>query len=253
MFAAIKNFFKVILYKPLFNLLLFFAWLVPGHSVGWAIIIVTFLVRLALWPSSLKTLKAPLQMRQYAPELKAIQEKYKDDRQAQSQAQMAFYKEKGINPLAGCLPLLIQLPILLIMYRVFITGLNSIRPDLLYSFTPHLATINSIFFGINLLHPDKFWILPLLAGGAQYFQTRSMQAINPAAANSNDPTAMMNKQMMYLFPLMTFFIARSLPSGLALYWFVTSIFSLGQQVYVAKTYKPAKATASVSVRSKKKG
>lgn len=252
MWVAIKGFFKVILYQPLFNLLLFFAWLVPGHSVGWAIILVTVLVRLALWHSSVKTLKAPLQMRQHAPELKAIQERYKDDRQAQAQAQMAFYKENGINPLSGCLPLLIQLPILLVLYRVFITGLNQVRPDLIYSFTPHLNTINSNWFGINLIHPDKFWILPLLAAGAQFLQTRNMQALNPTVAGANDPTAMMNKQMMYIFPLFTFFIARSLPSGLALYWLVTSIFSLLQQIYVAKTFVPTPAKAAVTVRSKKK-
>ncbi len=254
MWTAIKGFFKVILYKPIFNLLVFFAWLIPGHSVGWAIIIVTLLVRLALWHTSLKTLQAPLQMREHAPELKKIQERYKDDKQAQAQAQMAFYKENGINPLGGCLPLLIQLPILIIMYQVFRTGLTAIRPDLIYSFTPHLSTINANFLGINLLHPDKLWILPILAGVAQFFQARHMQKLNPVAAsgNANDPTAMMNKQMIYLLPLMTFFIARSLPAGLALYWIATSVFSLAQQVYVAKTFKPKATKAVVTVRSKKK-
>lgn len=252
MWTAIKEFFKVVLYQPFYNLLVFFAWLVPGHSIGWAIIIVTILVRFALWHSSLKTLQAPLQMRAHADELKKIQEKYKDDRQAQAQAQMQFYKENGINPLSGCLPLLIQLPIIFILYRVFITGLNSLRPDLIYSFTPHLSTLNTSFFGINLIHPDKYFILPLLAAGAQFLQTRHMQRLNPpTATGGSDPTAMMNKQMTYLFPVMTFFIARSLPAGLALYWIATSLFSLGQQVYVAKTYQPKAAKATVTVRSKK--
>src|SRR5688572_19626042 len=100
----IKEFFKTILYQPLFNLLVFFAWLVPGHSIGWAIILLTLLVKLILWVPQAKALRSPLQMRAHQDDLRALQEKHKNDRAGLAQAQMAFYKEKGINPLAGCLP-----------------------------------------------------------------------------------------------------------------------------------------------------
>ncbi len=246
-----KEFFKIILYKPLFNLLVFFAWLVPGHSVGWAIILLTLLVRVVLWKTSVHALIAPMKMRQYQPELKAIQERHKDDRNAAATAQMAFYKEKGISPLSGCLPLLIQLPILIILYRVFIVGLNQIRPDLIYSFTPHLSTINPVFLGINLGHPDKLFILPALAAILQFVQAKHMQSLNPAATSGNDPAAAMSKQMIYLLPAMTLFIAYRLPSGLALYWVTTTLFSLLQQLYVAKTFKPA-PEAQLTVRTKKR-
>lgn len=250
--AAIKAFLKVILYQPLFNIMVFFAWLIPGHSIGWGIIFLTLLVRLALWAPSLKTIKTPILMRQYQDDIKEIQDKYKADRAAQSQALMAFYKEKGVNPLAGCLPLLIQLPILLILYRVFITGLSNVREDLIYSFTPHIGTVNAMFFGINLAHPEKIF-LPAIAAILQFLQAKHMQMLNPpAASGSNDPTAMMSKQMTYIFPFMTFFIALSLPAGLALYWSATTLFSLLQQIYVAKTFKPVVSKVAVTVRSKKK-
>jgi YidC/Oxa1 family membrane protein insertase len=248
----IKDFFRIILYQPLFNLLVFFAWLVPGHSIGWAIILLTFLVKLILWIPSRKSIEAPLQMREHQPEIKKIQERYKDDRTAQSQALMAFYKEKGINPLSGCLPLLIQLPVIFVLYRVFIDGLNSLRPELIYSFTPHLDSINALFFGIDLTKPDRF-VLPLVAAILQYFQARHLQKLNPpTASNSNDPAAIMAKQSQYLFPIMTYFIAFTLPAGLALYWSANALFSVFQQVVVAKSFKPKEPTVQVTVRSKKK-
>lgn len=191
-------------------------------------------------------------MRAHQGEMKEIQERYKDDRNAQAQALMQFYKERGVNPMSGCLPLLIQLPILIILYRVFITGLNVIRPDLLYSFTPHLATINSHLFGINLAVPDKLFILPLLAAGLQFVQARNMQALNPISNNANDPAAMMGKQMMFLGPIMTFVIAFRLPAGLSLYWVTTTLFGYLQQLYVSKTYKSPSTNAVVTVRSKQK-
>jgi YidC/Oxa1 family membrane protein insertase len=245
----IKEFFKTVLYQPLFNLLIFIAWLVPGHSLGWAIIGLTIIVRILIWPLTIKPLLSSLHQRQFQPELKELREKYKDDRAAQAQAQMAFFKEKGINPLAGCLPALIQLPILLILYRVFITGLKSERLDLLYSFTPHVA-VNPIFFGIDLGHPNRL-VFPLIAAGLQFFQTKHMQKLNPVSGDKNDPTAAMTKQMVFLFPIMTFVVALSLPAGLALYWAVAALAQWLQQLYVERNFKPTASKVAVSVRSKK--
>jgi len=248
----IKEIFKQALYRPLFNLLTFFAYLVPGHSIGWSIIFLTLLVRLALWLPSAKALKAPLQMRQYSAEIKQLQDRYKNDRAAQAQALMAFYKEKGINPLSGCLPLLIQLPVILILYRVFVAGLGSSRLDLLYSFTPHVDQISNIFLGIDLAKPDRI-ILPALAAILQFIQTRHYNQLNPTQTAGSDPTAAMTKQMQYIFPLMTYFIALSLPAGLALYWSTTTLFSLIQQIYVTRTFQPTTSgTVAVTVRTKKK-
>lgn len=243
-----KEFFKVILYQPLFNLLVFFAYLVPGHSVGWAIIMLTLLVRLVLWVPNAKAIKAPLLLRQYQPELNELQEKIKDP-QERARAQMAFYKEKGINPLSGCLPLLIQLPVLLILYQVFITGLRDIRPDLLYSFTPHMDSINSHFLGIDLAKPDKIF-LPLLAAVLQFFQVKFSQQTAPAPVNKNDPAAMMGKQMLYIFPAMTYFIGSTLPAGLSLYWATTTAVQAYQQYIITKNFKLPDKRVEVKVRKK---
>jgi YidC/Oxa1 family membrane protein insertase len=248
----IKDFFKIILYQPLFNLLVFFAWLVPGHSMGWAIIIMTLLLKTLMWKLQAKPLKSQLEMRAHQGEIKAIQEKFKEDRAAQSQAVMAYYKQHGINPLAGCLPLLIQLPILIVLYRVFMVGVSDLRPDLLYSFTPHLEVINPFFLGADLSKPDA-WLWPLIAAGAQFLQSRTFLAFNPpapTAGGKSDPMVMMNKQMLYLFPVVTFFFARIVPSGLAVYWAVSAIFQTAQQIYIFRTYKVAQAAASVTVREK---
>jgi len=246
----IKEFFKTILYQPLFNILVFLAWLVPGHSIGWGIIGLTALVRVALWVPSMKALTAPLKMRQHQDEIKAIQEKYKDDRTAQAQALTAFYKQQGINPLSGCLPLLIQLPILFILYRVFFDGLRGQRLDLLYAFTPHPEALNTIFFGVNLAEADRL-VLPLLAASSQLLQSWYTMKLNPQPTSKDDPTAMMNKQMIFIFPIMTYFIASRLPSGLALYWIATSAFSLLQQLTVQRRFAQ-KPTATVTIRQKKK-
>lgn len=248
----IKEFFKTILYEPLFNLLVFFAWLVPGHSIGWAIIMLTALVKVILWAPSIKGIRAPLQLRQYQPEIKALQEKHKNDRAAQSQALMAFYKEKGVSPFSGCLPLLIQLPVIFILYRVFITGITSLRPDLVYSFTPHLDSINTMFFGLDLSKPDRL-ILPIIAGAFQFLQAKHFQKISPPnTSDPKDPTSIIAKQSVFLFPVMTFFVAMSFPAGLALYWATSTLFQWLQQLYVAKTFVPATPKVSVQVRSKKK-
>jgi len=244
----IKTFFKVTLYQPFFNILIFLAWLAPGHSIGWAIIGLTALVRAALWVPSVKALTAPMKMRQHQDEIKAIQEKFRNDRTAQAQALTAFYKQQGINPLSGCLPLLIQLPILIILYRVFLDGLQTQRADLLYSFTPHAETLNTLFFGIDLAKPEHF-ILPILAAGFQLLQSWYTMRLNPQPAGKDDPAAMMNKQMIFIFPIMTYFIASRLPSGLALYWIATSVFSVLQQWVVQRSFTQ-KPVAKVTVRKK---
>src|SRR3972149_8720304 len=146
----LKYLLKLILYQPLYNALIFLVWLIPGHNVGLAIIILTVIIRLILLPSSMKATRQQKRMRDLQPEIQAIQARYKDDKAKQSQEIMAFYRENKINPLGSCLPLLIQLPILIILYYVFIHGLSTERFDLLYDFTPRPEVINTGFLGLNL-------------------------------------------------------------------------------------------------------
>jgi len=229
--VTLKLILKLILYQPLFNALIFLVWLIPGHNVAWAIIVLTIIIRLILVPSSLKASRAQFRMRNLQPEIQKIQEKYKGDKQKQSQALMEFYKVNKINPLGSCLPLLIQFPILIVLYYVFINGLNTSRFDLLYSFMPRPEFINTMFLGLNLAQPDR-WILPVIAGVLQYFQSRQLMPL--AKQGTQDTQAMIAKQMMYLMPLFTVIIAGRLPAALPLYWIITTIFGIAQQWYVMR-------------------
>ncbi len=239
------NFLKTIIYYPLYNLLIFFAWLVPGHSIGWAIIILTIIIRLILLPASLKASKAQVRLQLIQPEINKIRKEIKDQ-QAQGRAMMELYKKEGVSPFGSCLPLLIQLPIIFILYRVFYNinryGLNL---DNLYSFTPHVDSVNTYFYGLNLAKPE-LWVLPILAGLTQLILSKMMLPPTPVEKNVErksggldniDTFAMANKQMVYIFPLITFFFARSLPAALSVYWIVTTLFGIVQQIYVNRVIK----------------
>lgn len=226
--AILKLIVKTILYQPLFNALIFLVWLIPGHNVAWAIIILTIIVRIILLPSSLKAARAQIRMRDLQPKLKEVQEKYKHDKQKQSQALMEFYKENKVNPLGSCLPLLIQFPILIVLYYVFIHGLNTDNYYLLYHWVPRSDVLNTVWLGLDMAKPDR-WILPLIAGGLQFIQSRQMMPPKPKDGSKADPAAAISSQMMYLMPIFTIFIAGKLPAALPLYWIITTLFAIGQQ------------------------
>ena len=242
-----KALLKTILYKPLFNALIFLVWLIPGNSVGWAIIILTIIVRLALLPSSLKANRSQIKLRELQPELTKIQAKFKDDKQAQSQAIMAFYKKHKVSPWGSCLPLLIQLPILLVLYYVFINGLSTARFDLLYEFTPRPDSINPMFFGLDLTLPDKY-ILPVIAGIAQFVQGYQMQG-SLGGKKSGDQKADMqmalSKQMLFIMPIFTVFIAMRLPAALPIYWIITTLFGIGQWWWAQKSIPKSEITEEI--------
>ncbi|MCL5410729.1 MAG: YidC/Oxa1 family membrane protein insertase [Patescibacteria group bacterium] len=238
------NFFKIVLYNPLYNLLIFLAWLVPGHSIGWAIIILTVIIRLLLWSNSIKAARAQVKMQAIQPEINRLRKEIKDQ-QEQGKALMALYKKEGVSPFGSCLPLLIQMPIIIVLYQVFRAGVDQSNFSLLYSFVPHPEKINAFFLGFNLAKPD-LWILPILAGVTQFILSYLMQ---PKVATQSkvdiksgdfDPMQMANKQMVYFFPLITVFFARSLPSALSIYWIVTTLFGIIQQLYVNKHIRKEK-------------
>jgi len=237
-----KAFFETILYQPLYNLLIFLAWLVPGHSIGWAIILLTIIIRTLLLPTSIKAARAMAKLSLLQPEMNRIRKEIKDQK-AQGRALMELYKKEGVSPFGSCLPLLIQLPILIILYQVFRAGVDPGSFNLLYAFTPHPDIVNPHFLWFNLASTDK-WILPLLAGGSQFILSKMMMppipAIDPnkkAGDAMTMATQAMNKQMIYLFPFITIVFARSLPAALSLYWIVTTVFGIFQQMYVNESIR----------------
>lgn len=234
------NFLSVVFhsffYQPLFNGLIFLYNIFPIHDLGIAIILLTIIIRLILYPLNQKAIASQAILTKLQPQIKEIQEKYKADRTKQSQVLMAFYQENKINPASGCLPILVQLPFLFALYRVFLDGLNPEKLSGLYSFIHKPEEINTLFLGLINLAQNNYW-LAILAGALTYWQSKMMTAsrANPAkSATDGDFASAMNKQMLYFMPLFTVFIAWKLPSGLTLYWVIATLAGIGQQYLIFK-------------------
>lgn len=244
-------FFLHILYQPMFNLLVGLYDLIP--NMGVVIIFVTIIIRILLFPLYQKQLKAQRSLQNLNPELEAIKVKYKDDKEAQSKAMMEFYKEKKVNPLSSCLPLLIQLPILIALYQVFMSGLQNPDFTLLYSFIKTPESLSPMFFGSINLATTGNWVLAILAGATQMWQTWMMMpkkdtkkkeivlgADGKPVKKQSTPeelTQAMNRNMMFFMPLLTVWFAFQFPAGLALYWVVTTLFAIAQQAFILKKNK----------------
>jgi len=202
--------------KPIFMVLL---WLY-NHigNWGWAIIALTFLVRLILYPLTYKGMVSMQKMKEIAPKVKEIQQKYKGDPQRMNAAVMELYKKHGANPLGGCLPMLLQIPVFFAIYRVL---LNAVE----LQGAPWMLWVN------DLSRMDHTYILPILMGASMFFQQR----LTPT--NFTDP--MQEKVMKYLPVIFTFFFV-TFPAGLVLYWFVNNLFSIAQQLIINRQFQNAK-------------
>lgn len=225
--------FNDLLYRPLFNLLVFFYNVIPGHDFGLAIILVTLLLRAVLFPLSRKGIKSRKALEELQPKIKEIQKKYKD-KEEQAREMMKFYKENKVNPASGCLPLLVQLPILIALYRAFINVIDPNSLNALYPFIRNPGSLNTSFLGIvDLAVPSVF--LAVLAGIFQFIQSRIMFKPSSAKIQSSgkmDIQKTMGRQMTYFMPFITIFIALKFPAGLPLYWAVTTLFGIGEYLLV---------------------
>ena len=221
--------FNVILYQPLFNALIFLYQVIPDFGI--AVIALTVLIRLLLYPSTAKSIKSQQAMSEIQPKVKEIQDKYDDDKEKQAQEMMELYQDKNVNPFSGCLPLLVQLPILIGLFRVFYRGFEQEQMKYLYSFVSNPGVIDQSFLGlVNLAEPNA--VMAVLAGVFQFFQTKTSTASTPQSGDDSGFGAMFKKQMIYLFPVITVFIVWRLPSAIALYWITTTMFMVAQQYYL---------------------
>lgn len=231
----LSAFFHTILYQPIFNLFVGLYNILPGHDVGLVIIIITILVRLLVYPLTSKSIKAQKAVQDLQPKIEAIKKEYANDQQKQAAMLMAVYKDNKVNPFASCLPLLIQLPILIALYMVMRACLMSdTLPNIFYSFVNNPGKLNPVSFGFLDLSQTKNYILAILAGAAQYWQAKGMLMRQPPknagpGAKDENMAAMMNKQMLYIMPVMTVLIGVSLPAGLALYWLFSTLLTVAQQ------------------------
>jgi YidC/Oxa1 family membrane protein insertase len=236
-----SNIYNTILSQPLFNLLVFF-YNILWSDIGLAIIAVTVIIRLILYPSFQHQLKSQKRLQQLQPKMQEIKAKYKDSPEQQSRAMMELYKSEGVNPLGSCLPIIVQLIVLIALYRVFLTGLNGEALQNLYSFITNPGTIEPISFGFLDLSEKNIW-LAAVTGIVQFIQSKLMASLQPKPkpGGGDDKAAMMSsmmtKQFLYVFPILTVVIGAQLPAGLVLYWLVTTLFSVGQHLIVMREPK----------------
>jgi YidC/Oxa1 family membrane protein insertase len=242
--------YNEVLLRPLFNLLVGITNAVPAHNVGLSILAVTLIVRLLLLPPSLHQARQlqtnQRKMEGLKAELKKIQREHKDDAAKKAEATMALYRQAGINPASGCLPLLIQLPILIALYRVFFIGLSPETFHLLYSFVDPPAAAQLVFIGIDLTQPSLR--LAILAGISQFALMRLATPAAPQLSGDSEQSAQMmvsmQKNMAYIFPAMTVFVSLQLPAALALYWVASTLFGIVQQ-YLFKMYLNVASSVAV--------
>ena len=226
--------FNTVLYQPLFNLLIFFYNLIP--DIGISIILLTLVIKAILWPLSHKGLKSQKALQDLQPKMDALKEKHKDNKEKLGQEMMSLYKREKINPLSSCLPLLIQLPVIIAVFRVFRTELTDTNFDLLYSFIANPGSLNPIMLGIVDLAKPQI-VLAVLAGLAQFWHSMLLMKKKKSipTPKSTGMAQTMSKQMMYFMPIITVFIAASFPGGLALYWLVMTLLNVLDQYIINRS------------------
>ena len=226
--------YQTIFYRPILNVLVYFYETIAGRDFGIAIILVTLLIRFILYPLFHKSAKHQMTLQRLQPKIKKIQELHKNDKQKQTQAMMELYKEHGVNPFLSIILLVVQLPILISLYQIILSGLRAggIGSGL-YSFVTAPQTINTLFLGVIDLK-ERSIILVLLAAISQYFQARLAIYRSPDAAGPPSPAERMARQMAFIGPVITVVIFYNLPAGVGLYWLISSLFSVVQQLIVNK-------------------
>jgi YidC/Oxa1 family membrane protein insertase len=232
--------FSALIYKPLYNGLVLLMELFPFFDLGVIIVLFTIIVKLILFPLSLKAITAQQKLKEVEPEIKNIREKYKDNREQQALKTLELYREKNIKPFSGLLVMLVQLPILFGLYYIFIrSGLPVISADLLYSFVPVPDHEISTQFLTLVDATAKSIPLALIAGVVQFFQTKLSMPPLPQQTDErsfgNDFARSLSFQMKYIFPILVIFIAYT-SAGLALYLVTSSLFHMGQELFVKNVY-----------------
>jgi YidC/Oxa1 family membrane protein insertase len=257
------NLWNQLLVWPILNVLIglykLFEFLhIPG-PLGFAVIGLTLIIRLLLYPLMAAQLRSAKKMAKIKPHMDALSVKHKGDKAALQQAQMALYKEHGVNPAAGCLPLLIQMPVLIALYNVFYQVLNNgnltkVMTDInniVYLPAFKITNLDLNFFGMNLaVKPSQFathgyflLLVPLITAALQYWQTKLMMPSSvstdakalvdkKASEGKQDMAGDMQKQMAIITPIMFGYFAYQFPLGLALYWNIFGLFGIMQQLRV---------------------
>lgn len=223
-------FFREVIYEPLLNALVWLYDTVAFHELGLAIILLTILVRLIIYPLFHQGIKYQRVIQELRPELDKIKTKHKSNREAQTKATLELFKKYKLNPLAPFLSLVVQLPLFLGLYVIFLNGFGETIEPWLYSFTPRPGELNQTLLGlINLRETSP--VIAVLAALAQYFQARLTFTSSTAPA--------MRIVMLYFLPGLILVALFKFPAALGLYWLTTTIFSIIQQAVVNRRFTKA--------------
>ncbi len=230
-----KFIWNTIIYEPIYNALVSIAQHVTMQDVGLAVVVLTIIIRLILFPLSRKSIIGQYKMRALEPKIAAI--KARDlTKEEEAKETFALYRTEKINPLSGCLYILLQLPILFALYYVFIKGIY--QPDHLYSFLNTEGLKNTFLGLIDITKP--FLPLAILAGITQAIQA-FLAPKPPVSAQGKGFQGQLTKslsvQTRYVLPIIIIFIANTLASAVSLYWTVANLFSIGQELYLRKTVR----------------
>lgn len=228
--------FNTIFYQPLYNALVFLASVIPGHDIGLAIIALTIIVKLILLPSYHKMLITQKKIKLIEPEIKEINNKYKDNPAERARLTMEIYRREKINPFSQFIILFVQIPIVLALFWVFQSDFN-FDPKLLYSFVHAPEWVSALFLGLIDI-TSKSLPLAVVVGLTQFLQSYyALPATGPRkgdASFAEDFGRSLNMQMKYVMPIIIVLIASNLPVALSIYWITSNIFSIGQELFVRR-------------------
>ena len=242
--------FHTLFYKPMYNALIYILSIIPTHDVATSVIILTILVKLILLPLSKKMFLSQIAQKKVQPIISKLQEEYKDNRQMLGMKMMEVYKEHKLNPFSSILLMFIQIPIVFALYFVFSRGgLPTLKVDDLYIFIPHTVNIQHIVFGIDFVKASAY--IGVLAAVFQYVQIRfslssTVQNQDIYKKNIADlkPEEMVQRQMTvmvkYFIPFLIFIASLKVSAAVALYWIVSSIFMITQELYFRKKFNIVK-------------
>lgn len=241
--------FDALFTTPLTNVLVAFyqllVYLNVPYAVGFAVILMTIFIRILLFPLMSAQIRSSKKMQEVAPKLSELKEKFKNDKTRQQQEMMKLYRENNINPASGCVPVLIQFPIMIALYWSLtnIVSLNSadaiskVNEKLYFSFLHIDSAWNATFFGISLAQsPSEIYqsmplivLVPIITGVLQFFLSKMMMPATKTKKSKDDFQSAIMTQSMFIFPLMIGWFSYSLPFGLSLYWNTFTIFGILQQ------------------------
>jgi len=238
--------FHALLYKPLFNALVLLYKTAALNDFGLAIIMLTVVIRLIFYPLFYKTYRNQTIMQKLQPAVRKIQHDHKHNRERQAQELLALYREHKVNPFSSLFLIFIQLPILIALYRVFYNGFAPEAWQNLYDFIAPPGNFTSSFLGLIDLSKRNI-IMVGLAALAQYFQGRLSLPKKPGAGEVSQ-AEQVGRRMLYIAPMLTLILFYTLPSAIGLYWLVTSLFSILQQILINRSLNKKNGETAVAIK-----